>query len=182
MTKFYTRRGDDGTTGVLGEGRVVKHDLRMDTIGTLDEANAALGVARAQAKAGTIKEILLQVQRDLYQVMTEAAATEEQWDKYHLIGSEKIEWLEEKTDELSRQVQIPREFIVPGDSIGGAYLDVARTVVRRAERMMSALLERGDTGNPHLLGYLNRLSSLIFVLEIYENQASGNETLTMAKG
>lgn len=181
MPTFYTRRGDDGSTGLLGEGRVAKYDLRMETLGAIDEANAALGLARATCVSGKVKEITLAIQRDLYRLMAETAATEETAAQFHAIDDPKVDWLETMTDQLSSEVSIPREFIVPGDTVPGAALDMARTIVRRAERRMTELLARGDVHNPNLIQYLNRLSSLLFVMELVENKAGGNPEITRAK-
>jgi cob(I)alamin adenosyltransferase len=178
---FYTRGGDDGYTGLLGEGRVSKDDARMEALGAVDEASAAVGVARAHAHAAESAPLLLQVQRDLYGVMAEVAATEKNAPRFRVIGVEKVQWLEAQTDTISAMVRIPEEFIVPGDTVNGAYFDLARTVVRRAERRVAGLLHRGDLENSELLRYLNRLSSLIFVLELLENQAAGNPNISLAK-
>ncbi len=180
---FYTRGGDEGYTGLLGEGRVRKEDLRMEALGTIDEAGAALGLARAHVRSAGAAELILQVQRDLYGLMGEIAATPENAARFRVIDSQKVVWLEAQTDALTAQVEIPREFIVPGDSVQGAYLDLARTVVRRAERRVSDLLHRGDIQNPELLRYLNRLSSLCFVLEIREHgtASEGGTKISLAK-
>lgn len=170
---FYTRGGDQGYTGLLGEGRVAKEDLRMEALGAVDEAGAALGLARAHARSVEAPALILQVQRDLYGLMGEVAATPENAERFRVIDVQKVAWLEAQTDALAAQVEIPREFIVPGDTVQGAYLDLARTVVRRAERRVSDLYHRGDIQNPELLRYLNRLSSLCFVLEIREHGAAG---------
>lgn len=182
MPGFYTRRGDDGMTGLLGEGRVAKYDLRMDTLGAIDEATAALGLARAQSVSETAQELTVSVQRDLYLLMAETAATQENAERFHAINAEKVGWLESNTDALSLQVEVPREFIIPGDTVAGAAFDMARTIVRRAERFMAALLARGDVTNTELLKYLNRLSSFLFILELFENQAAGKSQITKAKG
>jgi cob(I)alamin adenosyltransferase len=178
---FYTRSGDDGYTGLLGEGRVAKEDLRLEALGAVDEANAALGVARAHARSPEGPGLLLHIQRDLYGLMAELAATPQNAQRFHSIDSEKVTWLETQVDTLSRIVEVPREFIVPGDIVEGAFLDLARTVVRRAERRVVDLFRRGDVANPELLRYLNRLSSLCFVLELRENQIVGNKKITLAK-
>lgn len=178
---FYTSGGDDGYTGLLGEGRVPKDDLRMEALGAVDEASAALGLARAHALAKETPLLLLQVQRDLYGLMAELAATQENASRFRAITTEKVTRLEAQTDAISAKVEIPREFIVPGDTVNGAYLDMARAVVRRAERRVAGLLHRGDIGNNELLRYLNRLSSLCFVLELLENQAAGNSKISLAK-
>jgi cob(I)alamin adenosyltransferase len=105
--------------------------------------------------------------------MAEAAATPENVQQFHRIDEAKVGWVEETTDALTQKVKSPQEFILPGDTLAGAALDLARTVVRRAERRIAELLRRGDISNPELLRYLNRLSSLLFVMELQEYQASG---------
>jgi cob(I)alamin adenosyltransferase len=178
---FYTSRGDDGYTGLLGEGRVAKNDERMEALGAVDEAGAALGLARALARGAHTPTILLQVQRDLYGLMGELAATPENAVKFRVIDSARVAWLESQVDALSAQVEIPREFIIPGDSVEGAFVDLARTVVRRAERRVAALYHLGGFENQQLLRYLNRLSSLCFLIELAENQATGQGPITLAK-
>ncbi len=178
---FYTRKGDDGLTGLLGEGRVPKHDLRPETLGTIDEATAALGMARYSCRAAQSAPLLMEIQRDLYRLMAEVAATPENADKFHAIDAGKVAWLEAQIETLNEFVKLPEGFILPGDSMAGAALDLARTIVRRAERRVSELLHNGELANRELLRYLNRLSSLCFVLELLENQAEGQAT-TMAKG
>lgn len=178
---FYTRTGDDGYTGLLGEGRLPKYDLTMEGIGTLDEANAALGLARSVCRAPGAAAILLRAQRDLYGMMAEVAATPENADKFRSVDDGRVVWLEEQLDTLDKTVSIPKNFIVPGDSLPAAALDMARTVVRRAERRVAELLHEGTVSNPLLLKYLNRLSTLIFVLELQENQQAGVNSPTLAK-
>lgn len=181
MTTFYTRKGDDGTTGILGEGRVAKSDVRMEAIGAVDESTSALGVARSMTAVDQTAEILLKVQRELYWLMSETAADLENAKKFRKIGIEQITWLETQTDAITQMVILPREFIVPGDNRAAAALDMARTIVRRAERRLVELAQRGDIENPFLLSYLNRLSSLCFVLELREIQAGGQDRPTLAK-
>ncbi len=178
---FYTRAGDDGYTGLLGKERVAKEDLRLEALGTVDEAGAALGVARAHARSPEGPGLLLQIQRDLYGLMAELAATPENAERFHTIDAARVAWLEAQVDALSGYTEVPQEFIVPGDTVEGAFFDLARAVVRRAERRAAALLHRGDMTNPELLRYLNRLSSLCFVLELRENQIVGNTKITLAK-
>lgn len=173
---FYTTKGDDGTTGLLGEGRVPKYHVRMEAVGTLDEASATLGLARAQCSAPQTSRILLTAQRDLYKLMAEVAATPENAETFRHIDEERVKWLEHETDELSKVVEMPREFILPGDTLGGAALSLARAVVRRAERRVVELFDGEVVVNPHLQRYLNRLSSLCFVLELLENQHAGRKT------
>jgi cob(I)alamin adenosyltransferase len=180
MSSFYTREGDNGFTGLLGKDRLPKHHPRIEALGTLDEASAALGLARALCRSPQIKDILRDVQRDLYALMGEVAASVENVDTFKTMGSPRIQWLEAQIDSIS--IAIPRldDFILPGDSLSGAALAVGRTIVRRSERRVSELLNVGEIRNPLLLKYLNRLSSLCFVLELFENQSSGHVT-SMAK-
>jgi len=182
MAKFYTAAGDDGYTGLLKEGRVPKFDPILEAIGALDEANAALGLARSVCAGDHSGEILLVVQRDLYHLMTEVSASPDHASRFTYIDSERVDWLEAQIDTLNAHVKIPGEFIVPGDSNSGAVLDLARTIIRRAERRLVLLAHQHVVENRELLRYLNRLSSLCFVLELYENQASGNPMPTLANG
>ena len=182
MTKFYTRTGDDGTTGLLGEGRARKDAPRLEAIGALDEANAALGVARAACKTPLSPEIVLTTQRDLYGLMAEVAATPENAAKFRNIDAARVQWLEDQIAIIEAQVAPTNEFIVPGDTAAGAALDLARAIVRRAERRVTGLYLDGELENQELQRYLNRLSSLCFVLELFENQQSGTGKSTLAKG
>lgn len=177
---FYTRTGDDGTTGLLGEGRVTKTHPRIEALGALDESTATLGLARAQARDPRCERILLEAQRDLYKLMAEVAATPEQADAFHFIDASRVDWLESQIDTLSATVTMPREFIIPGDTLAGAALSLARAVIRRAERRVVELIEAKEISNSDLGRYLNRLSSLCFVLELVENAAAGKDT-TLAK-
>ena len=181
MTKFYTQTGDDGYTGLLGEGRTPKYNRRIETIGAIDEANAAIGVARSISLAPQTHSVLIITQKDLYNMMAEIAALPENAARFQKITSERVSWLESQVDEISRLIIIPDEFIVPGDSKAGAAIDLARTIVRRAERHIAYLLHRKQIENRELLRYINRLSSLCFVLELLENQASGSHNPTFAK-
>lgn len=184
---FYTRAGDDGYTGLLGSGKVAKEDARMEAVGTVDEANATLAIARSLVRSPGANETILQIQRDLYGVMAELAATAENAERFRSITPERVNWLEAQVDALSSQVDIPKEFIVPGDALEGAFLDLARTVVRRAERRVVDLYHRGLIANPELLRYLNRLSSYCFLLELHEtllakqSPGTGSARLTLAK-
>jgi cob(I)alamin adenosyltransferase len=169
---FYTRKGDDGTTGLLEQGRVTKIDARIEAIGDLDEASAALGLARSSAADPRAAALLLEVQRDLYQVMAEVAASPGRAAS-HPFDAQRVMWLEQQIDRLSGEVEMPAEFIVPGDSPGGAAEALARAIVRRAERRIVGLAHKRQVSNPALQQYLNRLSSLLFVLELVENHAAG---------
>jgi cob(I)alamin adenosyltransferase len=181
MSDFYTRTGDDGYTGFLGEGRLPKYHPRIEAIGDLDEATAALGAARAACQSAENAARLQTVQRQLYHFMAEVAAGTENAARFRRIGAEQISWLEREAELLAAQVQPPEEFILPGDSPAGGLLSLARAIVRRAERRVAELAHAAATDNPHLLPYLNRLSSLCFLLELSENQRAGKERPTLAK-
>jgi cob(I)alamin adenosyltransferase len=181
MSQFYTRTGDNGFTGVLGEGRIPKNHPRLEAIGTVDEASAGLGLARATCQASETGEILLSVQRDLYLLMAELSATPETVNKFRNIGVERIGWLEEQIEKVGESVRAPKEFILPGDSLSAAALALARTIVRRAERRIAGLILDGEIENEALLRYLNRLSSLCFALELLEIKAAGAQSATLAK-
>jgi cob(I)alamin adenosyltransferase len=112
--------------------------------------------------------------------MAEVAATPENAQTFHFIDAARVTWLEERTDELTKLVEMPKEFILPGDSVAGAALSLARAIIRRAERRVVELFDADEIKNPDLQRYLNRLSSLCFVLELLENQAAGHKT-TLAK-
>lgn len=176
---FYTRKGDDGTTGLLGEGRVAKYHARMEALGALDESSATLGLARASTRDPRCGPLLLESQRDLYRLMAEVAAPPENAGQFRFDAG-RVDWLEQQTDALSKTIEMPKEFILPGDTSSGAALSLARAVVRRAERRVVELFDSGEIKNPALQKYLNRLSSLLFVLELIENQAAGKST-TKAK-
>jgi cob(I)alamin adenosyltransferase len=165
MAKVTTGTGDAGYTGLLGEQRVPKYDPRPDTFGTVDEATSALGLARAVAQDQNVKAIIYQVQQELYLLMGELATPPENYAKMGLfITSEHVKHLETVEEQLKSAVEIPNKFIIPGDTLDGAALDLARTIIRRAERMAVKLLHDGVIQNSEVVRYLNRLSDLIFIL------------------
>lgn len=165
MAKVTTGTGDTGYTGLLGEQRVPKYDPRPDTFGTVDEATSALGLARAVAQDQSVKAIIYQVQQELYLLMGELATPPENYEKMGLyVTSEHVKRLELVEEQLKSEVEIPNKFIIPGDTLDGAALDLARTIIRRAERMAVKLLHDGVIQNSEVVRYLNRLSDLIFIL------------------
>ncbi len=171
MAKVTTGTGDSGYTGLLGDQRVPKYDPRPDTFGTVDEATSALGLARAVARDPKVKEILFRIQNELYLLMGELATTPENYETMTKQGlhmtPEHIQWLEQIEEELKQEVEIPNRFIIPGDTVDGAVLDLARTIIRRAERMAAKLLHDKVITNGEVVRYLNRLSDLIFILARY---------------
>lgn len=181
MNKFYTSAGDDGYTGLLGEGRVPKYHLRIEAVGTIDEVTAALGLARSSCRMDKSKRILVEVQKDLYHMMAEVSATVENAQKFRMIDNVRVQWIELMADEIGKDIKLPEGFILPGDSPSGAALALSRTIVRRAERKIAHMLHEDQLRNAEILRYLNRLSSLCFLLELYENKAWGVELAALAE-
>jgi len=180
MPGFFTGDGDDGSTGLLGPGRIPKHHPRAEAIGSLDEAAAALGLARALAGDPSLQAILQTMQRHLYQVMAEVAAPGENASRFRTIGEDQVAWLEAEIDRLANEVDMPTGFLLGGESVAGGALDLARTVVRRAERRVARLVDQREVENRQLLRYLNRASSLCFLLILVSYRRAGIAP-TMAK-
>jgi cob(I)alamin adenosyltransferase len=171
--KLYTKTGDDGTTGLFGGGRVPKASARVAAYGTVDETNAAIGVARATSLDGPTDDVLARVQDDLFTLGAELACVPGKENKLSmaLLGEADIERLERAIDDADAACPPLRSFVLPGGSPQAAALHVARTVCRRAERAVLALddapLRR------ELLVYLNRLSDLLFAQARQANQVAG---------
>ena len=167
--KVYTKRGDDGTTGLLYGGRVDKDDLRTEAYGTVDEACSALGLARA-ALAGEPDwhDRVLAVQREMFVLGAQLATHTDHWSKLtdgvSRITPGRIAAMETAIDELTAEFPLPDEFVVPGQLHAGAAIDLARTIVRRAERTVVAMHRRELLPDDLLVRYLNRLSDYLFVL------------------
>jgi len=167
---------------LLGPERVPKYDLRPEAYGTVDEAQAAIGLARASGCTPQADEILLAIQRDLYTLMAELAAAGDDDSVFAgSVTSEHSKRLEELIAQLEGRVEMAREFVVPGDSQPGAALHLARTVVRRAERHAVRLAHDGVLTNTTVVRYLNRLSSLLYVLAIAEDQEATGRGATLAR-
>jgi cob(I)alamin adenosyltransferase len=179
--KMYTRTGDEGYTGLLGKERIPKYDLRPEAYGQVDEAQALLGVCRAGPLSQRGREWLVPIERDLYYMMTELATAPGVQLSLPSITAQRVEWLEDITDELVQITGPFTDFILPGDSQAGALVHLARTVVRRAERAAARLLHEGDLENAEVLRYLNRLSSFLFALARYEDIEAGVDHPTFAK-
>lgn len=163
-----TGRGDDGTTTLLGAGRMGKDDLRIIVLGDVDEASSFLGLARAEADE-EVGGLLIELQRLLYRVMGDVAMPKEE----NSVGEDALRHLDDALGEWRGRTEVPKEFVIPGESRPGALLDVARTVVRRAERSLVAAGYAGE--HPYAVRVLNRLSDLLFVLA---RNADGKKTLS----
>ena len=161
--RIYTRKGDDGTTGLLYGGRVRKDDVAPEAYGAVDEAQAVLGLARAEAPRGSeLDELLVQLERDLWVLMAELATDPANRGKLDpgvsLVTDQMVSGLEPVIDDLTGRFEAPTEFVIPGQTRVAALLDQARTVVRRAERRSMAAAAEGSLVVP----YLNRLSDLLW--------------------
>jgi cob(I)alamin adenosyltransferase len=171
--KLYTKTGDDGTTGLFGGGRISKASVRVGAYGSVDETNAAVGMARATILGGAMDEVLARVQEDLFTVGAELACVPGREAKLAmtLLGAPDIERVERAIDSADAACPPLRSFVLPGGSPQAAALHVARTVCRRAERSLLAL----DDAPPRreLVIYLNRLSDLLFALARQANGIAG---------
>ena len=173
MVKIYTRKGDDGTTGLLYGGRVRKDSAPVEVNGAVDEAQAVLGLARAEAADGDeLDTLLVRLERELYVLMAEVATAPGNRGKLEagrtLVTPEMVAALEEVIDGLGARFSMPTEFVVPGQTRTAAALDVARTVVRRAERLAQRLPATGS----HVGPYLNRLSDLLWTMARWQEGSS----------
>ncbi len=165
----FSKKGDQGLTSLMGGQRVPKSDPRPDTYGTLDEASSALGVARAAATRPQTKKIILALQKDLLLLGAELATVAADLEKYpYQITSQHVERLENFIEDLQGDVQLKKEFIFPGGTIGSAAIDLARAIVRRAERKAVRLFQEKTITNGEILRFLNRLADLLFTLARYE--------------
>ncbi len=171
--KIYTRTGDDGTTGLLGPGRVLKSALRVEAYGEVDELNAVLGRARALDADRALDGELAGIQSRLFHVGAELATTDPAMlAKLTRIGDEDVAVLERLIDRLDAELAPLTAFILPGGTPLAAELHVARTVCRRAERRVVALMQ-GEAVEPRLARWLNRLADLLFVMARWSNRRAG---------
>lgn len=173
--KIYTKTGDDGTTGLLGAGRVGKDDPRIDSYGTVDELNAVLGLARASSGLDTdLDALLAQVQDDLFAVGAALADPNPAGKFHNAVGEEMASRLEDEIDRLEAELPPLTQFILPGGGPAAAQVHLARTICRRAERLVVHLGHQAGADVPHhLAAYLNRLSDFLFVLARAANHRSG---------
>jgi len=182
MSPFYTGKGDKGMTGSLGAGRVFKDSPLIEAVGSLDEASAVLGFARSITEVEDIKSIIIKIQKQLYILMAEISSGQHSSNETPHISKEDVIWVERQIDKFGNKVGMPEGFILPGESQASAALAVARTIVRRAERRVISYFQSKQVQQPNITTYLNRLSSLIFTLEIYQNSVSGGVTRMAREG
>jgi cob(I)alamin adenosyltransferase len=177
LTRIYTRGGDKGETS-LGDGaRVAKHDPRVAAYGAVDEANAALGVARLHCE-GEIDALLARVQNDLFDLGADLCRPESAESKAPplRVTAQQVARLESEIDGTNERLAPLESFVLPGGTAAAAYLHLARTIARRAERDVTALAAR-EAVNPEAVRYINRLSDLLFVLARLANDAGARDVL-----
>lgn len=189
MTRIYTRKGDDGTTSLWYGGRVAKTDARTEAYGSIDEAGAALGVARSLcgSEHAELATDILRVQRELFVAGAELATSPEAEERLQegisRIDDDMVSALEPMIDRYMDRVDLPPKFVISGGTALSAQLDVARTVIRRAERRTVALMEGGELASEAVMKYLNRASDLVFAMarfadvddpELFEGRDAGD--------
>jgi len=176
LTRIYTKGGDKGSTSLGSGKRVKKHDLRVSAYGTVDEANAAIGVARLHTN-GDIDAMLNRIQNDLFDLGADLCQPEDPKDYPPLrVVEAQVERLEQEIDRLNGELQPLKSFVLSGGTPAAAYLHLARTIARRAEREITALMEV-EPVNPAGLRYINRLSDLLFVMARYVNDKGEADVL-----
>jgi cob(I)alamin adenosyltransferase len=182
LNKIYTRTGDDGTTGLGAGERRKKYDLRVAAYGTIDETNAAIGVARLHtAGDASLDRTLERIQNDLFDVGADLCTpgTGKGPNGARLTVTDKqVTWLESEIDRLNDELSPLRSFVLPGGSAAAAYLHLARTICRRAERLIAELKdEAGQSVGADVLKYVNRLSDYLFVASRYVNDKGARDVL-----
>jgi len=182
LSKIYTRTGDDGMTALGSGRRVAKYDLRVEVYGTLDETNAAIGLARLHTRASDagLDAMLARIQNDLFDLGAELCYPDETKDARGRLSvtDAQVERLEREIDELNRELEPLRSFVLPGGSPAASFLHLARTVSRRTERLMVALAARpNEPVGPPALRYINRLSDFLFVTARFANDKGTTDVL-----
>jgi cob(I)alamin adenosyltransferase len=175
VPKIYTRKGDDGTTGLWYGGRVPKFAGRPEAYGSVDEAASALGLCRAASKPGSeLHADILRIQNELFMAGAELATSPEAAERLESgvsrVTAQMVERLESDIDRYMDRVELPPKFVIPGGTELSARLDVARAAVRRAERRVSALHHEGDLADDTVLTYLNRLSDALFAMARFADE------------
>ena len=176
MLKIYTRKGDDGSTGLWYGGRVAKSDLRTEAYGTLDEAGSILGIARSLCGPddAEVEADILRIQNELFVAGAELATAPEAAERLQAgiskVTNEMVERLESDIDRYMERVDLPPKFVIPGGTELSARLDVARAAVRRAERRVSQLHHEGELTGDTVLTYLNRLSDALFAMARFADE------------
>ncbi|GFO83288.1 MAG: cob(I)yrinic acid a,c-diamide adenosyltransferase [Methyloceanibacter sp.] len=181
LSKIYTRTGDEGKTALGSGRRVAKYDLRVEAYGTIDETNAVIGLARLHTQSDSALDAMLaRVQNDLFDLGADLSYPDEAKDARGRLSvtDAQVERLEREIDELNRELEPLRSFVLPGGSPAASFLHLARTVSRRAERLMVALAARpNEPIGPPALRYINRLSDFLFVAARFANDKGKADVL-----
>ena len=182
LNKIYTRTGDDGTTALGSGERRKKYDLRIAAYGTLDETNSVIGIARVHtAEDAALDAALSRIQNDLFDVgadLTTPGKGKGPGGARLTVTAAQVDWLEAEIDRLNDELEPLRSFILPGGSAAAAYLHLARTVCRRAERLIAELNDKPDESvTPEVLKYVNRLSDFLFVAARHANGKGARDVL-----
>jgi cob(I)alamin adenosyltransferase len=180
LNRIYTRTGDDGTTALGSGARRKKYDLRVDAYGTLDEANSVIGLARLHTQSDAVLDsALARIQNDLFDVEADLCLAEKGPGGARLtVTDAQVEWLEAEIDKLNDHLEPLRSFVLPGGSAAAAWLHLARTVTRRAERIMVELKDQpGEEVTAPSLKYVNRLSDYLFVASRHANDKGAKDVL-----
>ncbi|MFL6800050.1 MAG: cob(I)yrinic acid a,c-diamide adenosyltransferase [Xanthobacteraceae bacterium] len=180
LNRIYTRSGDDGSTALGNGERRKKYDLRIEAYGTLDEVNAVIGLARLHTRGDTALDAMLaRIQNDLFDVEADLCLAQKGPGGARLTATEEqVQWLEQRIDDLNAALEPLRSFILPGGSPAAAYLHLARTVCRRAERLMVELNDTAGEGvTSAALKYVNRLSDFLFVAGRHANERGAGDVL-----
>jgi cob(I)alamin adenosyltransferase len=162
--------GDLGETGYLGQGKLSKGDLRFETLGSLEEVQASLGIARVNAKKPETASLCLEIQKTIPLAMAEVASDLENAKKIKTISAEQVQWIDSQVSLIESKITIPHGFIIPGKTKGGAVLDLVRAIVRQAERNLVRMQQNRELQNPYLMQFWNRLSLFCYYLELFEDQ------------
>ena len=172
--KVYTKYGDKGETSLLYGGRVSKNSVHTEAYGITDEAVSAMGLGRSLSDDQKVKDILRDLQRELFTIAAELATDPDKYELFHQhfkpVTQDMVDNLETIIDSLEEEFTMPQVFVLPGGSPASSAIDMGRTIIRTAERRVVALAEAGQLTNELILTYLNRLGDLLFVLARYEDR------------
>ena len=180
--KIYTKYGDEGETSLLYGGRVSKNNPHTEAYGVVDEAVSSMGLARALSQDSRVKDVLAELQLEMVTMAAELATDPAQYDTFiqHFkpVTREMVATIEGLIDDLEGSIEMPKVFILPGGSPASSAIDMARSLIRTAERRAVSLREQGRLGNPEVLRYMNRLGDLLFVLARYQDRELPLEKVT----